>query len=164
MGLRRAAGLRGGMERAPMAVLVGVHAVRVAGISFIILQGYGRLPVPFAPMAGWGDIITGLAAIPIAWSAHKQTAGWRGMLLAWNVFGMLDLASAIGLGVLSSPGPLREIMAEPGTGMMSTLPWLLIPGFLVPLLATIHLVIFYRLGGVFDGRVFSGAAGRPKVA
>jgi hypothetical protein len=28
---------------------------------------------------------------------------------------------------------------------MTTLPWLLIPGFLVPLLATAHLAIFYRL-------------------
>ena len=31
------------------------------------------------------------------------------------------------------------------TGLMATLPWLLIPGFLVPLLATTHLVIFYRV-------------------
>jgi hypothetical protein len=28
---------------------------------------------------------------------------------------------------------------------MSTLPWLLIPGFLVPLLIIIHLTIFHRL-------------------
>jgi hypothetical protein len=28
---------------------------------------------------------------------------------------------------------------------MTTLPWLLIPGFLVPLLASTHLAVFYRL-------------------
>jgi hypothetical protein len=30
---------------------------------------------------------------------------------------------------------------------MTTLPWLLIPGFLVPLLAVTHLAVFYRLRG-----------------
>jgi hypothetical protein len=61
------------------------------------------------------------------------------------VIGLADLAAAITLGVMSSPGPLNLITAEPDTGLMSTLPWLLIPGYLVPLLVTMHVVSFYRL-------------------
>ena len=77
--------------------------------------------------------------------------------MAWNLFGLADLATAVSLGVLSTPGPLRRIFADPGAGLMTTLPWLLIPGFLVPLLATIHLAIFYRLIRVVRGGIPHGS-------
>ncbi|MDB5290450.1 MAG: hypothetical protein JWL69_1691 [Phycisphaerales bacterium] len=143
--LMRVPSLRDGLDRAPLEVLVGVHVVRILGFSFLVLQARGRLPAPFAPSAGWGDIVAGLAAVPVAWMVYRQVSGWRAALIAWNVFGMADLIAAVTLGVLSSPGPLRRIFAEPGTGLMTLLPWLLIPGFLVPLLFTTHLAIFYRL-------------------
>jgi hypothetical protein len=66
-------------------------------------------------------------------------------LWIWNVIGLVDLIAAIGLGVTSSPGPLRLIFAEPSSAIMATLPWLLIPGFLVPLLFALHIGIFVRL-------------------
>ena len=141
----RVPSLREELDRAPLAVLTAVNVVRILGVSFVILYAKNRLPAPFAPAAGWGDIVAGLAAVPVAWLVHRQSRGWRGALIAWNVFGLVDLIDAVGLGVLSSPGPLRLIFAEPGAGLMSTLPWLLIPGFLVPLLTMTHLAIFYRL-------------------
>jgi hypothetical protein len=137
--------LRAGLERAPVAVLTAVHAVRLLGVSFVLLYAAGRLPAPFAPVAACGDIAVGVFALPVAWLVARRAAGWRGALLAWNAFGLADLAAAVTLAFLSSRGPLQVITAEPGTGLMATLPWLLIPGFLVPLLATTHLVIFYRV-------------------
>jgi hypothetical protein len=145
LALMRDPSLRERLDHAPLATLVGIHAVRILGVSFLVLQASHRLPVPFAPVAGWGDIVAGLAAIPVALLVYQQSKGWRPALTAWNLFGLADLIAAVSLGVLSSPGPLRRIFAEPGTGLMSTLPWLLIPGFIVPLLAITHLVIFYRL-------------------
>jgi hypothetical protein len=106
---------------------------------------HGRLPAPFAPAAGWGDIAVGLTALPVAWLVRHRAAGWRGALLAWNVVGLLDLATAVTLAVLSSPGPLRLIHTAADASLMSTLPWLIIPGFLVPLLAVTHIAIFHRL-------------------
>jgi len=37
------------------------------------------------------------------------------------------------------------IFAEPSSAIMTTLPWLLIPGFLVPLLFAVHIGTFVRL-------------------
>jgi hypothetical protein len=143
--LMRVTSLRSALNDAPLPVLVGVHGIRVLGVSFLILQAGNRLPAPFALEAGWGDIIAGIAAVPVAWLVYRQAQGWRLALTAWNFFGLADLIAAVSLGVLSTPGPLRRIFAEPGAGLMTSLPWLLIPGFLVPLLITIHLAIFYRL-------------------
>ena len=137
--------LRQGVEQVSLSLLTAVHAVRILGMSFVLLHTQGRLPAPFAPVAGWGDIAVGVAALPVAWLVARRVAGWRGVLLVWNAIGLADLATAVTLGTLSAPGPLYFLTAEPATGLMSTLPWLIIPAFLVPILATTHLVIFYRL-------------------
>ena len=141
----RTKSLHENFQRVPMWLLVGVHVVRILGISFIVLYVSHRLPAPFAPVAGWGDIFVGITAPLIAWLAYRQVANARPLLWIWNAIGTLDLLAAVGLGVTSSPGPARLIFAEPSSAIMSTLPWLIIPGFLVPLLFAVHIGIFVRL-------------------
>jgi hypothetical protein len=59
---------------------------------------------------------------------------------------LLDLVVAVGLGIVSAEGsPVRLIFVEPSTAIMSSLPWVLIPAFLVPVLMLTHLAVFYRL-------------------
>ena len=137
--------LHDALHRVPLWLLVGVHTVRLLGISFVILYAAGRLPAPFAPVAGWGDIFVGATALPVARLAYRRPVNARLILWIWNVIGLVDLVAAVGLGVISSPGPQRLISAEPSSAIMTTLPWLLIPGFLVPLLFTVHIGIFIRL-------------------
>jgi len=132
-------------QRVPLWLLVGVHIVRLLGISFIVLYAAHRLPAPFAPVAGWGDIFVGATALPVAWLAYRRPANARPILWSWNVVGLADLIAAVRFGVTSSPGPARLIFAEPSSALMTILPWLLIPGFLVPLLFTVHIGIFIRL-------------------
>ncbi len=137
--------LRQRLQSIPLPTLIGVNAIRILGVTFLILYGVGRLPFPFAPVAGWGDILAGVTAVPVAWFAYKLETSARPVVWIWNTFGLLDLVAAIGLGVISAPGPTQLIFAEPGTTIMTTLPWLIIPAFLVPLLASTHLAVFYRL-------------------
>jgi hypothetical protein len=135
----RWAALRNAFLGIPVPVLVGVNAVRV-------LYAHGRLPAPFAPAAGWGDIAIGAMALPVAWMIARQAGGWRPAALVWNLLGLADLAVAVGLGVLSAPdSPLRVFTEEPGTSVMAVLPMFVVPGFLVPLLVLTHLAVFYRL-------------------
>ncbi len=141
----RVQSLREAFQHVPLWLLIGVHVVRLLGITFIILYLARRLPAPFAPVAGWGDIFIGATAPLVAWLAYRQGANAQGIVWSWNLVGALDLIAAVGLGATSSPGPLRLIFAEPSSAIMTTLPWLLIPGFLVPLLFTVHIGIFIRL-------------------
>ena len=57
---------RNALLSVPLAGLVGINAFRIGGICFLMLHERGRLAAPFAISAGWGDILTGLAAIPLA--------------------------------------------------------------------------------------------------
>ena len=130
----------------PLATLVAVNAGRMLGVTFLVLHAAGRLPATFANSAGWGDIVTGVAAIPVAWAVSRQVAGWRRMTAIWNAFGTLDLLTAITLGVGSAAGsPARFIYEVPDSGAIRTFPLVLIPAFFVPLYLILHIAIFRRL-------------------
>lgn len=131
---------------ANVPLLISLHVTRLTGGLFILLEAESRLSNPFAAIAGWGDILTALLAIPAAFLAWRARAGWEAWVLAWNVIGFIDFMSAIGLGITSQPGsPLRLFFYMPGTAILGELPWRFIPSFFVPLYILIHVTLFIRL-------------------
>jgi hypothetical protein len=145
LGVLRSPEYRRAVREIALPVLIAVHAVRILGLDFLLLDAAGRLPAPF-PVAGWGDIFIGLTALPMAWAARHQIAGWRGLDVAWSLLGALDLIAAVGLGVASAPdSPVRIFYGPHDSALMTTLPWILIPGFLVPLLFLLHVAVLARL-------------------
>lgn len=142
----RAGAMRDAATAIPMPVLIGLHATRLLGVFFLLLYSYGRLPAPDAPVAGWGDVLIGLTAIPVAYLAAVKAPAWRTIVLVWNSLGLLDLVVAIVLGVTSSPGfPISFATSNADSNVMTTLPWILIPCFNVPLLAYLHVLLFQQL-------------------
>jgi len=138
--------IRSAMLATPLPALVAISATRILpGALLVALHAAGQLPAPFATSAGWGDIIAGVAALPLAWSIARFGSRVRALALMWNTIGIVDLITAVALGALSSPGPLQVYVGPPTSVMITTLPWLLIPGFIVPSLIFIHVVIYYRL-------------------
>jgi hypothetical protein len=130
----------------PMPLLVGLNVMRVFGILFILLASAGRLGGPFPQSAGWGDVMTGLLAIPVAYLAAERSVRRVGIIAAWNLFGMLDLIVAVFLGVISSNGsPLQLIAAGAGSEAVQYLPYSLIPTVLVPFYLITHAIIFAQL-------------------
>lgn len=141
---RRSATFRRLALTTPTSVLVGVHGGRLLGVFFLILLAQGRLPATFATAAGWGDIGVGAVALLFGWMLHRGTLRPRGvLLLLWNAIGFADLVIAVTLGVGSAPGsPVRFISEATDSGTIASLPWVLIPTFLVPLYLLTHLAIF----------------------
>ena len=62
----RYAKVRSTLLAIPMPLLISLNALRVLGVLFLLLAAAGRLSGPFPYSAGWGDIITGAFAIPLA--------------------------------------------------------------------------------------------------
>ena len=137
--------VRNAMARTPLPALVALHVIRLFGFTFLVLYTRGRLPAPFAPSAGWGDMFIGATAMPVAWAAARFGARARPVVFLWNALGVADLVIALTLGPLSAPGPLQVFVGPPDASPMTSLPWLVIPGFLVPILMFTHVVIFSRL-------------------
>src|SRR5262249_26077498 len=55
--------VRKAMAATPLPALIAVHAIRLLGFTFIVLYAEGRLPAPFAPSAGLGDMLIGVTAL-----------------------------------------------------------------------------------------------------
>jgi hypothetical protein len=140
------AGVREAFLALPLRLLVGLNIMRSLGVFFLLLAVQNRLSGPFPQSAGWGDVVTGLAAIPLALAIARDPAAHRGWLLAWNVFGTLDLIAALTLGIMSGPGsPLQLFGGTVGSTAIATLPWSTIPTVLVPFYLIIHGIIFAKL-------------------
>jgi hypothetical protein len=137
--------VRNAMTTTPLPALIAVHAIRLLGFLFLVLYADGRLPAPFAPSAGWGDVFIGATALPLAWAVTQFGPRVRPLVFLWNALGVADLVAAVTFGAFSAPGPLQVFVGPPDSSPMTSLPWLIIPGFLVPVLFFIHIVIFTRL-------------------
>jgi len=136
--------VRAALLALPMSLLISLDVARVIGVFFLLLALAGRLSGPFPISAGWGDIITGLAALPLIAMAARNTGS--GAILAWNVFGLLDLVAAFTLAVLSFNGSaIQLIHAGVGADGVLSMPWVLIPTALVPFYVITHGIIFAKL-------------------
>ena len=141
----------------PLSLLIGLNVMRSLGFMFLLLASQGRLGGPFPYSAGWGDIITGVVALPLAIAVARGTAS-NGLIAAWNAFGLLDLLVAVSLGVTSANGsPVQLIHAGVGSQAVTQLPWSLIPTVLVPFFIVMHLVMFAQLRARSPHRVSARA-------
>ncbi len=137
MGVRA---VRSWVDALPLRVLVGVHAVRFVGISFLILAARGELSPLFAARAGWGDLAAAVLALALIAAGEPATRRRRALYLAWNAFALLDLVVAVGTAWWVATRGL-----VPGMEPVLRLPLSLVPTFLVPMLVASHVFIFRRL-------------------
>jgi hypothetical protein len=131
----------------PVTLLIALNAMRIVPGAFMVLLALqGRLSGPFPQSAGWGDIIVGLTAIPLALATARNLWANRPAVLAWNVLGTLDLVMAVALGAASAPGSPIQIFGETiGSTAMASLPWSNIPTLLVPFYLITHGIIFAKM-------------------
>lgn len=131
-----------------LTLIVGSHLWRFVGLGFIIAWLHGDLPAGFAIPEGLGDIVAALGALALLPRLIKGTASRR-WLLAWNVFGFMDLISAIAMGLLYSNTPLGILSSGTATtALMVTFPVSLIPTFFVPLFLLLHALTFKRIAAM----------------
>jgi hypothetical protein len=135
--------LRRSLAAASLPAIVGVQFYRVLGLQFVILVGLGQLPARFGLPAGWGDVAIGLAAPVVALALARGTRGSRAAAITWNVLGLVDLATAVGMGT----GWLPLLAGErlPSAAAMGVYPLILVPTFAVPMAVLLHLVALRRL-------------------
>jgi hypothetical protein len=154
---------RARLRSVPVSAFIALNTIRVLGVLFVLLYAAKRLPAPFAPIAGWGDIAVGATALPVAFLAATQPHLARSAVLVWNSIGLADLVAAVNLGALSAPGPIRVFFGDPSSALMGSIPWILIPCFLVPSLSFVHLIIFYRTLGTRVEENGIGAGARLSI-
>jgi len=136
---------RKAMLSIPMPVMVALNVVRVFAVLFLMLAAEGRLTGPFPYSAAWGDIITGVVALPVLWLLKDGAARYTTAIAAWNLFGTADLVLAIAFGVTSAEGSPLQLFPGPGSEAMQHVPWSFVPTVLVPIWLVLHAIIAVQL-------------------
>lgn len=126
--------LRSWWPTADLRVPVAFHLTRFVGVWFLVLYNRGELPWGFAVPGGIGDTIVAVGVVALLLLGMPRRA-----LLAWNIFGAVDIllvvAAALRLG-LADPAQMAALRA---------FPLALLPLFVVPVIIVSHVMIFVRL-------------------
>jgi hypothetical protein len=133
------------LDAMPTSWLVGLQVYRVFGGIFLVAWGRGSISSAFALPAGTGDVLVGLLALPVAHLLYTGAAAARGTAIAWNVLGLADFTIAIGLGILTTPGPLQLIVPDVANAQLGTFPMVMIPTFAVPSSILLHALSLRQL-------------------
>ncbi len=133
------------LDAMPAAWLVALQVYRVFGSIFLVAWARNLAPGVFALPAGTGDVITGLLALPVALSLASGGNDGRRAAIAWNIFGLLDFAVAVSLGLIASPGPLQLIVPSIPNAAAGLYPTVLIPAFAVPSSILLHALSLRQL-------------------
>jgi hypothetical protein len=146
--LARSTTLRRIVAAIPQAWVVGVQVYRTLGAVFLTLLAIGRLPAAFAVPAGAGDVLVGFLAPLVALTIARDWKRANVFVLAWNIFGLLDLVCAVGTGFMTSPSPAQLLSFDAPNLLISAYPLVMIPVFAVPLSVLLHLISLMKLGSV----------------
>jgi hypothetical protein len=133
------------LDAMPESWLVALQLYRVIGSVFLVGWALGAVPGEFALPAGIGDTITGLLAVPTALWLASGSADARKAAIAWNVFGLLDFAVAVGIALMIAPGPLQVIAPTVPNAGAGLYPTVMIPAFGVPTSILLHALSLRQL-------------------
>ena len=133
---------------ANLRMLTLAQTWRVMAVTFLVLYIQRVLPGVFAIPAGLGDIAIGATAPFISWAIVSRNVFPKRIFILWNVLGLVDLVTAVSLGILASASPIGVLAGDVTTQAMGRFPLSLIPTFFVPLLAIFHLMSLVRMSNV----------------
>jgi hypothetical protein len=133
------------IEAVPHHWLIGVQLYRALGVIFLILYATGKLPGLFAWPAGLGDVLVGVLAPVVAIAYRRGPRENADLVSAWNLFGLADFVVAVTAGFLTGPSPLQLFAFDLPNELISRFPLVLVPVFLVPVSALLHLASLTKL-------------------
>jgi len=146
------------LDATPASWLVGLQVYRIFGGIFLVAWSRGGISGTFALPAGMGDVFVGVLALPVAYLLHAGAPAARRVAMAWNILGLVDFAIAIGIGILSAPGPLQVIIPDRPNALIGTFPTVMIPAFAVPSSILLHVLSLRQLRRIGRGALAAQAA------
>lgn len=126
-------GVRAGVRRLGLRSVTAFHIWRIPAALLFFWYGWqGALPPAFWVLAGTGDLLAGIWAVRVTWSANAPLAAYDAM----HRFGFADFIVAVGTGFTYA------LLLDPRMSLLAQLPMALIPFFGVGLSGATHIMAF----------------------
>jgi hypothetical protein len=115
-----------------------LQVLRASGLYFLLSDDAAALPRGFALLAGAGDLVVAVMALPVALAPLAESARSRAIRI-WSVVSLISLLAAAGM-------LLRLGLTEPVRLLpFVVLPISLYPTFLLPLLLAAQAILLARM-------------------
>jgi len=142
----RAGWLRAAVQTMPPSRIPWLQTLRVGGgLTLFAAWASGLAPWGWVALAGPGDILVGIGAAGVAVALARGFPWARTAAVAWNVFGLVDIAHTLVRGLLAAPGPQRRIFEDPPNLVPAVFPFLYLTAFIVPLTILLHILSLWQL-------------------
>jgi hypothetical protein len=146
----------------PLAVLTAAQVFRVFVELYLNeLWKLGLVPRMMTFHGANFEIVLAASAPLVALLIARQSVSWR-VVVGWNVIGLAMLANVVVRGILTAPGPLQLLVDDHVNQAIGLFPYTFIPGLMVMLGVTLHVV---SLRGLLHARdLGTRPAGRGAAA
>ncbi|OQP58297.1 hypothetical protein A3860_08240 [Niastella vici] len=108
-------------------------------VALWMLVRNGALPVQMSFEGRNFDVLSGLLAIPVGYYCFVKKSWPPVIVLLYNIAGLALLLNIVTISSLSLPTPLRAFHNQPDSSLVTTFPFIYLPGVLVPLAYTLHI-------------------------
>ncbi|KAA2242944.1 hypothetical protein F0L74_10490 [Chitinophaga agrisoli] len=134
------------LQRIQPQWLIYLQAFRIlVEIALWSLVRNGSLPVQMSFEGRNFDILSGLLAFPVGYYCFVKKSWPPVIAQVYNIMGLLLLVNIVVISALSMPTPLRVFHNQPDSSLVTTFPFIYLPGLLVPLAYTLHILSLQQL-------------------
>jgi hypothetical protein len=134
------------IDRLPLGTLTLLHIVRIPVEIVLYWLFVGRQVPEAMTFAGMNfDIISGILA-PVAYIAAIRGGAYRRwILIAYNILGLVLLATIVSIAVMSLQSPLQQMAFDQPNRAVLFFPYVWLPSIVVPIVLFAHLASLWKL-------------------
>lgn len=136
------------IEKLSLNTLTMLHVVRIP-VEIVLLWLFigGQVPQMMSFEGRNFDILSGLAAPLVYWIAFRKGETRRGILIVFNILGLILLANIVSIAALSLPSALQQLNFDQPNRAVLYFPYIWLPSIIVPIVLFAHLASFTKLFG-----------------
>lgn len=127
------------LQEIPPSWLITIQLFRLpVEIGLLLLFLDGVIPEQMTFEGLNFDVLSGVAAPFIAFFAFSGGNFRKKLAIAYNIAGLVLLATIVTIAFISTPTPIRVFMNDPANTAIADFPYVLLPGMLVPIAYYMH--------------------------
>ncbi|MEP6946772.1 MAG: hypothetical protein ABJA02_12705 [Acidobacteriota bacterium] len=136
------------IEKLPLRSLTILHIVRIP-VEIVLLWLFlgGQVPHMMTFEGRNFDIVAGIAAPIVYWVSFRKGETHRGILIAFNILGLMLLANIVTIAVISLPSAVQLINFDEPNRAVLYFPYVWLPSIVVPIVLFSHLASLVKLSG-----------------
>ena len=134
------------VERLPLKLLTLLHVVRIpVELTLLWLYFAGQVPRMMTFEGMNLDILSGILALVAYFVAYRGNDPNRGVLIAFNILGLILLVNIVTIAILSLPTPIQQLNFDWPNYAVLYFPYVWLPAIVVPIVLFAHAASLWQL-------------------